>query len=81
MQIAAQNALEEISADENNPNSSVAKGVLNKEANAQSTQNQQLRKFPMLVPRMNRVAGMRIQVQNKNGKLQIQHETNGEKTK
>ena len=81
LQIAAKNALEEISADENNPNSSVAKGVLNKEANAQSTQNQQLRKFPMVVPRMNRAAGVRIQVQNENGKLQIQHEIKGEKTK
>jgi hypothetical protein len=81
LQIAAQNALEEISADEKNPSSSVAKGILNQEDSEQSNQNQQLRKFPMFVPRMNRVAGMRIQVKNKNGKLQIQHETNGEKTK
>lgn len=81
LQIAAKNALEQISTDENNPNSSVAKGVLNKKDNAQSTQNQQPRKFQMVVPRMNRAAGVRIQVQNKNGKLQIQHEIKGEKTK
>ncbi|MAI70421.1 MAG: hypothetical protein CMM01_05855 [Rhodopirellula sp.] len=80
LQIAAKKALEQISADDKNPNSSAAKGILNNEANAQSTQNPQVRRFPMILPGNLRAAAMRVQVQNNNGKIRIQVEKNGQKT-
>ena len=80
LQNAAKNALEQISGDEKNPSSSEAKGILNKAANAQATQNQQNRRFPMIIPRNVQAAAMRVQVQNNNGKLRIQVEKNGQKT-
>ena len=80
LQNAAKNALEQISADQKNPSSSEAKGILNKAANAQATQNQQNRRFPMIIPRNVQAAAMRVQVQNNNGKLRIQVEKNGQKT-
>ncbi len=80
LQIAAKNAVEQISEDEKNPSSSEAKGILNKAADAQATQNQQNRRFPMMIPRNVRAAAMRVQIQNNNGKLRIQIEKDGQKT-
>ncbi len=80
LQIAAKNAVKQISEDEKNPSSSEAKGILNKTANAQATQNQPNRRLPMMIPRNIRAAAMRVQVQNNNGKLRIQIEKNGQKT-
>ena len=79
LQIAAKKALEQISADDKNPSSSAAKGILNNEANAQSTQNPQARRL-MIRPGNLKAAAMRVQFQNNNGKLRIQVEKNGQKT-
>ncbi len=80
LQIAAKKALEQISTDGKNPSSSAAKGILNNEARTQSTQNPQVRRFPMILPGNLRAAAMRVQVQNNNGKTRIQVEKNGQKT-
>ena len=80
LQIAAKKALEQISTDGKNPSSSAAKGILNNEARTQSTQNPQVRRFPMILPGNLRAAAMRVQVQNNNGKTKIQVEKNGQKT-
>jgi hypothetical protein len=79
LQIAAKKALEQISADDKNPSSSAAKGILNNEANAQSTQNPQARRL-MIRPGNLKAAAMRVQFQNNNGKIRIQVEKNGQKT-
>lgn len=79
LQRAAQKALEAIASDEKNPNSSVAKGILNQQADAKSTPNKQFRQFPMIPP-ANLRPPVRVQVQNKNGKVTIQVEKNGQKT-
>ncbi len=79
LQIAAKKALEKISADDKNPSSSAAKGILNNEANAQSTQNPQARRL-MIRPGNLKAAAMRVQFQINNGKIKIQVEKNGQKT-
>ena len=79
LQIAAKKALEQISADDKNPSSSAAKGILNNEANAQSTQNPPARRL-MIRPGNLKAAAMRVQFQNNNGKIKIQVEKNGQKT-
>lgn len=80
LQTAAQKALEQIAADDKNPSSSAAKGILNNEANAQASQNPQGPRFQMLAPGNLKAAAMRVQLQNNNGKIKIQVEKNGQKT-
>ena len=80
LKMAAKKALQKISADEKNPNSSAARRILSKNADSQSMQNRQFPRLPLMVPGNIRGAAMRVQVQNKNGKLRIQVEKNGQKT-
>ena len=81
VQKAAKQSLEVLAADEKNPNASIAKGILNEEENRKSPPKNVRQMFVPPQLHINGGFQMRIQVKNNNGKLQIEQEKNGEKTR